>query len=299
MLLKNNIFSYTLLICKYLFLPIATDGVSPAALTSTRGILPARTGIPTADQLLKDPELELMDYEDYPSDTSELKSKKQKETNKLTLSRNNKKPTRKTSPSVVSKTPTKTMNTPPTRREDLLEESITSYQIPQPDPKEPTTNEIPDHLFEDLCSHLQSKSYYDSRVAVFEGFERDGPFPSITHLKFDQDDPSTGLTMTFASALGEKTKQFKKDICLIHAKNFHHLAEIEQNKITTLIKTANEIFDPKAVEETLKRAKIQAFNKAREIRRNKNKRRNHNNPQGGNKRRRSPSRGRERERQQR
>ena len=157
-----------------------------------------------------------------------------------------------------------------------------------------TNEEIPDHLFEDLCGHLQSESYYRSRVAVFEGFARDGPFPSITHLRFDQEDPSTGLTMTYANNLEEITKKFKKDICTIHANNFNHLANIEQNKINNLIKTASEIFDENAVQETLKRAKIHAFDKAREIRRNKNRNRNQNN----NKRRRSPSRGRERERRQ-
>ena len=126
-------------------------------------------------------------------------------------------------------------------------------------------------------------------MAVFEGFAWDGPFPSITHLQFDQSDPSAGLTMKYASELEEKTKNFKKDISRIHANNYKHLAEIKHKKLDSLLKTENNLFNPVEVEKTLKRAKIEAYDEAREIRRNKNKNKRSNYNQERNKRRRSPS----------
>ena len=91
-------------------LPIATDGVSRTALTSIRGIPPAQrqAGIRTTGELLQ--KTELMDHEDYPSDTNET-TKKQKSTNKLTLSKNkNKKPPRETSLSLALTRATKISN---------------------------------------------------------------------------------------------------------------------------------------------------------------------------------------------
>ena len=176
-----------------------------------------------------------------------------------------------------------------------ITEEITSYQIPREiSSPEETANSVPDHLCEDLRSHLQSKLCYESWVAVFEGFARDGPFPSITHLQFDQSDPSAGLTMKHNSKSEEKNKELQKDICMIHANNYKDLAEIEHKKLDSLLKTANDLFNPVEVEKTLKRAKIKSYNKARQIRRNEDKNKRCNNNQEGNKRRRSPSRERER-----
>ena len=55
----------------------------------------------------------------------------------------------------------------------------------------------------------------------------------------------------------------------LQKKSKNHLAEIEQKKIDNLIKTASEIIAEKTMQETLERSKIHAFNKAREIKRNK------------------------------
>ena len=278
-------------------LPTATEGVSPTAKCPRIVITPANRHAgrkPTEEQCDKthvDDSFELMDYEDSsPSEMEPTKLGKEKQPKKLTLakSRNKKSPRRGTTPAVVNQKSKKPMTS--------ITEEITSYQIPREISfPEETADNIPDHLCKDLRSHLQSKLHYESRVAVFEGFARDGPFPSITHLQFDQSDPSAGLTMKYANAseLEEKTKNVKKDIWMIHANNYKHLAEIEHKKLESLLNTANDLFNPVEVEKTLKRAKIEAYNKAREIRRNKNKNERRNNNQEGNKRRRSPSRERE------
>ena len=71
------------------------------------------------------------------------------------------------------------------------EEHLTPYQRPPRDPspedvQQPST-EIPNHLFEDLCGHWRSHSYYTSRVRIFQGFAADGPFPSLTGFQLRED----------------------------------------------------------------------------------------------------------------
>ena len=170
------------------------------------------------------------------------------------------------------------------------EEPIPPHQQPRIEPPTPIelSTDIPKHIYEDLCGYWRSHSYFQSRVGIFEGFATDGPFPSVANFNF-QDDPQTGLTRKFASELNDATQTYKEKICKIHARNYGHLATNELNKINSLLAEARELYDNKLLKETLQRAKIDAFNKAREIRRRKNsnqKKRKHT---------RSPSRGRSRE----
>ena len=190
------------------------------------------------------------------------------------------------------------------------EETIRPYQKHRTkDPKRSGTpvadlsDDLPGHLYEDLCGYWRSHSYYQSRIRIFEGFATDGPFPSITSFQF-KEDPQTSPTRKFADQLDSATRSFKETICKIHASNYEHLATNELAKINTLVKEANTMYDNTLVQDTVKRAKIHAFNKAREIRRLKNKKKNrsnenHNNENNRDKRRRSPSRGRSRERKRR
>ena len=175
------------------------------------------------------------------------------------------------------------------------EDQITPYQkrLKKTEDTTQKETEIPNHLFEDLCGHWRSHSYYRSRARIFQGFAADGPFPSLTSFQF-REDPHTGLTRKCSAELDEATQKFKERICEIHAKNYANLATNEITKINALISEAGEIFDERKLHETLQEAKIHAFNKAREIRRRKNQ--NKNKEKNALKRKRSPSRGRSRER---
>ena len=179
--------------------------------------------------------------------------------------------------------------TPPTTTSS--DEEITSYQK-QPcedlSPEEkPLSDDIPNHLFEDLCGYWRSHSYYQSRIRIFEGFATDGPFPSVTSFRF-QDNPQTGLTRKFVAELDGAVQAFKEEICRIHSRNFTHLAVNEIKKINALTAEAKQLYNTKLGQETVQRARTHAFYKARENRRQKNKK--------NQKQRRSPSRGGSRER---
>ena len=183
-------------------------------------------------------------------------------------------------------------------------EGITPYQRPPRDPSPSGTSvlseELPNHVYEDLCGYWRSYSYFHSRVRIFEGFATDGPFPTITSLQF-QEDPQTGLTRKYSEELNEATRNFKEKICNIHARNFEHLATNELMKIKTLTTEATNIYGESVVKDTLQRARAHAFNKAREIKRLKkhNKNRRNNASREAHKRIRSPSRSRSCERKQR
>ena len=184
---------------------------------------------------------------------------------------------------------------PPAASSSEDEDRIPPYQKRRKETKDtsPGSTEIPNHLFEDLCGHWRSHSYYMSRVRIFQGFATDGPFPSLTSFQF-REDPHTGLTRKCSAELDEATQNFKERICEIHAKNYTSLATNELTKINALMSEAGEIFDETKLRETLQEAKKHAFNKAREIRRRKNQ--NKQKEKNASKRKRSPSRGRSRER---
>ena len=67
------------------------------------------------------------------------------------------------------------------------------------------------------------------------------------------------------------TRKFKETICRIHAKNYQHLATNEIKKINTLVQEAKTIYNNTLIQETLQRAREQALNNAREIKRQKTK----------------------------
>ena len=180
--------------------------------------------------------------------------------------------------------------------------SVTSYQKPPKEtllsgtPEPDLSSNLPGHVYEDLYGYWRSHSYYQSRARIFEAFATDGPFPSVTSFNF-MDDPQTGLTRKFVDELEVATRNFKKKICRIHAKNYEHLATTELKKINTLLQEAKSIYDATLVQDTVKRAREQVFTNTREIKRQKNKNKNRTSDQA--KRRRSPSRGRSRKRKQR
>ena len=182
-------------------------------------------------------------------------------------------------------------------------EWIRPYQQPPRDPSPSgasvVSEELPNHVYGDLCSYWRSHSHFHSRVRIFEGFAMDGPFPAITSIQF-KEDPQTGLTRKYSEELNKAIRDFKGKICQIHDRNLKHLATNELIKINTLTTKATEIYDESVVQNALKGARAHALNKAREIKRLKNQSRNRTSqtsrePQ---KRIRSPSRGRSRERRQ-
>ena len=90
------------------------------------------------------------------------------------------------------------------------EDQITPYQKRLKETEDTTQKEtgIPNHLFEDLCGHWRSHSYYRSRVRIFRGFAADGPFPSLTSFQF-REDPHTGLTRKCSAELDEPHKNLR------------------------------------------------------------------------------------------
>ena len=184
------------------------------------------------------------------------------------------------------------------------EEGITPYQQPLKDPSPSgasvVSEELPNHVYGDLCGYWRSHSYFHSRVRIFEGFATDGPFPAITSIQF-KEDPQTGLTRKYSDELNEAIRSFKKKIRKIHARNFEHLVTNELIKINALTTEATEIYGESVVQNALKRARAHAFNKAREIKRLKNRSKNRTSHTSREPQKRiiSPSRGRSRERRQR
>ena len=148
------------------------------------------------------------------------------------------------------------------------EEGITPYQQPPRDPSPSgasvVSEELPNHVFGDLCGYWQSHSYFHLRVRIFEGFAMNGTLPAITSIQL-KEDPQTGLRRKYSDELNKAIRNFKEKICQIHARNFEHLASNELIKINTLTTEATEIYGESVVQNTLKRARAHAFNKAREI----------------------------------
>ena len=110
------------------------------------------------------------------------------------------------------------------------EEPVTPFQVHRdtsPSLHEPSeqllSDDVPTHIFGDLSGYWRSHSYFRSRVQILQGFAENGPFPSITNFRF-QDDPHTGPTRKCARELDDATQKYKETICKVHARNYASLA---------------------------------------------------------------------------
>ena len=99
---------------------------------------------------------------------------------------------------VVEEQLNRPVNETPTTSDN--ETTITPYQkpankepLPSGTPVPDLSDDLPDHVHEDLYGYCRSHSYYQSRVRILEGFATDGPIPSVTSFNF-KEDPRTGLT---------------------------------------------------------------------------------------------------------